>query len=55
MKAIQIDKHGDCNVLKIANIPEMNCPKDIIKVKIKAAAINHLDIWVRNGLKGLPI
>ena len=55
MKAVQIDKHGSREVLKVVDIKEPECLSDDIKVKIKACSINHLDIWVRNGLPGLPI
>ena len=55
MKAIQIKKHGDSSILKSSDIEQPSCPKNKIKVKIKASSINHLDIWVRNGIKGLDI
>ena len=55
MKAIQIKKHGDSSILKCSDIEQPPCPKNKIKVKIKASSINHLDIWVRNGIKGLDI
>ena len=55
MKSILINKHGDVDVLECKDIPEPDCTSDRIKVKIKASAINHLDIWVRNGLPGIDI
>ena len=55
MKAIQILEHGNSDVLRISDIDEPECPSNKVKIKVKACAINHLDIWVRNGLPGLPI
>ena len=55
MKAIQIKRHGDSSILKCSDIEEPSCPKNKIKVKIKASSVNHLDIWVRNGIQGLNL
>ena len=55
MKAIRIHEHGPADVLKIDNIPEPACQDNLVKVQIKATALNHLDIWVRNGLPGIKI
>ena len=55
MKAIRIHKHGDIDVLKIddISIPQMQ-PNEIL-LHIKAAALNHLDLWVRKGIPGIPL
>ena len=53
MKAIQINKHGSLDVLKLSEIDEPVCTDSKVKIKIKACAINHLDIWVRNGFENL--
>ena len=55
MKAVQILEHGNLDVLKINDIKIPKCLSNKILINIKASAINHLDIWVRNGLPGLPI
>jgi len=55
MKAILIKEHGDVNVLNSILKPEPACPPNRIKINIKACSINHLDIWVRNGIPGLKI
>lgn len=55
MKAIQIKKHGDANILECSRIDEPSCPDDKVKVKIKASSVNHLDIWVRNGIPGMNL
>ena len=55
MKAIQINKHGSLDVLTLSEIDEPVCTDSKVKIKIKACAINHLDIWVRYGLPGINI
>ena len=55
MKAIRIHNHGDIECLCVDHIPEPQTADNKVKVQIKAAALNHLDIWVRNGIKGLDI
>ena len=55
MKAIQIKKHGDVEVLNCSEINEPVCPPNKIKIKVKACSINHLDIWVRSGIPGLNL
>jgi len=55
MKAVRIHTHGGIDVLKYENLEEPICNSDSIKVKIKASALNHLDIWVRNGIPGINI
>jgi len=55
MKAVRIIQHGGIEKLIYDEIPEPSCLPDKIKIQVKAAALNHLDIWVRNGLPGLPV
>ena len=55
MKAIRIHNHGNIESLCVDDIPEPQTVKNKVKVQIKAAALNHLDIWVRNGLPGINI
>lgn len=55
MKAVRIKEHGGIDKLHYEEIPEPFCPPDKVKVNVKAAALNHLDIWVRHGLPGLSI
>ena len=55
MKAVRIHSHGGLDVLKYDSLDEPVCNSASIKVKIKASALNHLDIWVRNGIPGINI
>ena len=55
MKSILIEKHGNIDVLNVVSRTEPDCHSDKLKINIKACSINHLDIWVRNGIPGLNI
>ena len=55
MKAAYIERHGGPNVLKVGELPDPKVPEGHALVRIKAASLNHLDIWVRRGLPGLPV
>ena len=53
MKAVRLYEHGDEKVLIWEDITLPEIKEDQILVKIKAAAINHLDIWIRKGIPGI--
>jgi NADPH2:quinone reductase len=55
MKAIRIHTHGGPEVLQIDDIPVPQPKSDEVLIRIKAAALNHLDIWVRKGIPGLSL
>ncbi len=55
MKAVRIHQHGSIDVLKYEDIPIPDIKQNQCLVKIKAAALNHLDIWVRKGIPGVPL
>ena len=55
MKAVRIHEHGGNNVLVWEEISDPIIRPDQVLVKIKAAAINHLDIWVRRGIPGISL
>ena len=53
MKAIVIQEHGAEDVLELAQVPEPIIEADEVLVRVKACALNHLDLWVRGGLPGI--
>ena len=53
MKAIRIHKHGKEDVLQIDDIPEPEPQAGEVKIKIKASSLNHMDLWVRDGIPGI--
>ena len=55
MKAVVFHKHGGINVLKYEDHPDPVIRDDEVLVKVRACALNHLDIWVRGGLRGVKI
>lgn len=55
MEAVFISKHGGPEVLEYGERPTPEPAKGELRVRIRACALNHLDIWVRNGLPGIEI
>lgn len=55
MKAIRIHKHGGPEVLRWEEVPDPVVGPQEVLIDIKASSINHLDIWVRQGLPGLKM
>jgi NADPH:quinone reductase-like Zn-dependent oxidoreductase len=55
MKAIVFQQHGGTEVLKYTNVPEPTIRPYEVLVRVKACALNHLDLWVRGGLPNVPI
>src|SRR5438876_4393533 len=55
MKAIVFHRHGGPEVLKYADAPEPALRANDVLVRVKAFALNHLDLWVRRSLPNVPI
>ncbi len=55
MKAVFFEKHGGSEVLQYGDFHEPALSSTEVLVEVKAAALNHLDIWVRKGMPGVPI
>lgn len=55
MNAVVIRKHGGPDVLSYENVKNPIPKKDHVIVKVDYCAVNHLDIWVRNGLAGRKV
>ena len=55
MKAIIFSQHGGPEVLRYAEVadPKINATEALVRVR--AVALNHLDLWVRRGLPGIAI
>ncbi len=56
MKAIRIHAHGGIDQLRFEDAPDPKTTslRDVI-VKLEAAALNHIDLWVRMGATGMKI
>ncbi len=56
MRAIRFEQHGNSpDVLKLVQAADPKPGINEVLVELKAAALNHLDIWVRNGLPGVKL
>ncbi len=55
MKAARIHQHGLPEVLVYEDVPEPKLRADQILVRVRACALNHLDLWVRKGIPGMRI
>lgn len=55
MRAIVIRRHGGPEVLEMAEIPDPQPGASEVRVQVRAAALNHLDLWVRNGIPSNPV
>ncbi len=55
MKAVRFHKHGDAAQLRYEDVPDPSPGPGEIVVRVKACALNYLDIWERKGLPGVAI
>jgi NADPH:quinone reductase-like Zn-dependent oxidoreductase len=55
MKAVLFHQHGAPDVLQYTDAPQPAIRANEVLVRVKACALNHLDLWVRHGLPGVPI
>jgi NADPH:quinone reductase-like Zn-dependent oxidoreductase len=55
MKAIFMEQHGTNDVLKCGERPDPSPRAGEVLVRLKTAAMNRLDLFVRNGIPGVPI
>ncbi|HKW97909.1 MAG TPA: zinc-binding dehydrogenase [Bryobacteraceae bacterium] len=53
MKAARIHQHGSPEVLVYEDVPEPKIKANQILVRVRACALNHLDLWVRAGIPGM--
>ncbi|TAK54264.1 MAG: alcohol dehydrogenase [Bacteroidetes bacterium] len=49
MKAIRFHEFGGVDVLRYEDAPLPQLKPNKVRVQLKAAALNHLDLWVRSG------
>src|SRR5258706_15896965 len=52
MKAILIREHGGLDKLEMADVPDPTARPGEASVRVRAVALNHLDIWLRRGVPG---
>lgn len=55
MKAVRFHSHGGPEVLRYEDAPDPTPNGDEALIRVKACALNHLDLWARNGLPDVKI
>ena len=54
MKAIRIHEDGGPEVLRYEDAPDPEAGPGEVLVQLRAASLNHLDLWIRKGLPSVP-
>jgi NADPH:quinone reductase-like Zn-dependent oxidoreductase len=54
VKAIRIHEDGGPEVLRYEDVPDPRPAPDEVLVELRAASLNHLDLWIRKGLPSVP-
>jgi len=55
MKAARIHEHGGPEVLILEDAPDPEIRADQVLVRVRASALNHLDLAVRHGVHGMRV
>jgi NADPH:quinone reductase-like Zn-dependent oxidoreductase len=53
MKAVLFTQHGGPEVLRYTEAPDPKISPTEVLVRVRACALNHLDLWERRGLPGV--
>ncbi len=54
MKAVRIHEDGGSDVLRYEDVPDPEPGAGEVLVELRAAGLNHLDVWIRKGLPSVP-
>ena len=54
MRAVRIHADGGPEVLQLEEVPDPVAGAGEVLVRIRASALNHLDVWIRKGLPSVP-
>ncbi|RLC61386.1 MAG: hypothetical protein DRI80_08835, partial [Chloroflexota bacterium] len=55
MKALCFYEHGELDVLQYTDVPDPEPGPGQVLIRVRACALNHLDIWIRRGWPGLKL
>src|SRR5215217_728626 len=55
MKAVRFHQHGPPDVLRYEEAPDPSPAPGEVLVRVRACALNHLDLWARRGLPNIRI
>ena len=54
VKAVRIHEDGGPDVLRYEEVPDPEPAAGEVLVELRAAGLNHLDVWIRKGLPSVP-
>jgi NADPH2:quinone reductase len=54
VKAVRIHADGGSDVLRYEDVPDPEPGAGEVLVALRAAGLNHLDVWIRRGLPSVP-
>jgi zinc-binding alcohol dehydrogenase/oxidoreductase len=54
MKAVRIHEDGGPEVLRYEEVPDSVAGAGEVLIRLRAASLNHLDLWVRQGRPSVP-
>jgi NADPH:quinone reductase-like Zn-dependent oxidoreductase len=55
MKAVRFHEHGGLDVLRQEEVPEPEPGPGEVLIRVRACALNHLDLWQRRGIPGVRL
>ena len=55
MRSVRFHQHGGVDVLRYEDVPEPELAPGEVLVRVRACALNHLDLWQRRGMPHVPI
>src|SRR5579875_503627 len=55
MRAVILSEYGGPEMLLLTDVPEPRIGANEVLVRVRACALNHLDLWLRRGLPNQPL
>jgi NADPH:quinone reductase-like Zn-dependent oxidoreductase len=55
MQALYLKAHGGAEAVELGLLPDPHAGPGQVRVRVRAAALNHLDLWVRAGWPALKL
>jgi NADPH:quinone reductase-like Zn-dependent oxidoreductase len=55
MRAALFRRHGGPDVMEVGDLPTPTPGPGEVQVRVTAAAMNHIDLWLREGMPAMPV
>ena len=55
MQAVHVTAHGGPEVVQLVDLPIPEPGPGEVRARVLGVSVNHLDLWVRNGMPGMPL